>query len=316
MRFIFTAFLSSFLLLACQDRSPGSSPTQPIEADRTITINMTFDRDIDFAVTNIAVVPNNVAPWAGSLFVIDENNALHRSGIESGTFKQISTDIDDMSPFARVNMAGIILTRSLTGKIEGFVEVNDEGDYNPLPLSKAPNDIDVFCQTDRLTTSRIYAASGQKISALERISSGENYHIEAAEIEGLKIDKGRECLISAGGDDIRVLETPPQAVQAGLLPNNILSGDAVLFTTAASLDSPRLYVSHEGHITAINITGGLSSKAPSQIDGFYIIQNSLGGVLRDGGLILADNKTQRLIYISLDFIQKRLSEAAPKQDNN
>jgi hypothetical protein len=37
-------------------------------------------------------------------------------------------------------------------------------------------------------------------------------------------------------------------------------------------------------------------------------------VLRDGALILADNKTGRLIYISLGFLKMRLNEAAPKQD--
>lgn len=308
MKFILATLLPITALIACQGSSDSSKPIAPIKAERTVSINLTFDREIDFAIKDIAVVPNNIAPWAGSLFVIDDSNTLHRSALESGAFTNLATNIDDMTALARKNMAGVILARNLQGQIQGFIEFNDSGDYQPLTLSKAPRNIDRFCSADNLSARRIYAKSGHDISALELFSLNDSYYVEGAIIEDIKTHTANTCLISTSGDDVLALKPPREATMT-----SILSDNKILFTTAESQSAPRLYMDDGEFITAINITGGLSSDAPSQIDTFYISHDSLGGSLRDGALILADNQSQRLIYISLDFIKKRLSESAPKQ---
>ena len=100
-----------------------------------------------------------------------------------------------------------------------------------------------------------------------------------------------------------MVQTPQNILSASLLENNTL-----VFTTQESLERPRLFILKDGVTTAIDITGGLSTDAPSQIDSFTIIHDNLGGVLRNGAVLIADNASERVIYISLDLLNRRLSE--------
>ena len=308
MKYIY-ALLPLIILSACTDKTVDSPPPQePIDTDAVIRVNMTFDRALEFDVSEIAVVPNSVAPWAASLFIIDSENNLRRGDIDRGDFKKIAPNIKDLAPLAREKAAGILFSQTLDGSVTAFFEINDEGGYRDIPLNTPPPTIDSFCHTNQLSPQTVYAKSGETISALELISPTNNGYIVSAELEGLAPQKQPHCTLNTAKSDITALNAPPSAIHA-----TALDKDLVLFTTEDSLRTPRLFVQMGNDITAIDITGGLTTVAPSRIDSFYVIENSLGGVLRDGAIILADNESQRLIYISLDFFKTRLSDVAAKQ---
>lgn len=308
MRYKYT-LLPFVLLAACQGKTETPQTIEPIETDHVISVNMTYDRDIDFSVSHIAVVPNNVAPWAGSLFVIDDASTLRRGDIDRGDFKTVAPNITGLAPLARKNSAGIIITKSNDGTVKGFFEINDYGDFREIPFAKPAPIITSFCAADSLGPQRVYAQDGKNIMALELISPTDNGYITSKNIDGLT-PHHKSCVLSIGTTDIKSFDIPSAATAA-----RTIDAETIVFTTDDSLTSPRLFMQRNDIITAIDITGGLSTTAPSRIDSFYIIPNSLGGALRDGALILADNESQRLIYVSLGFLKTRMDDVAPTQTN-
>ena len=306
MRYILP-FLLPLCLIACtkSDKEKTSSHVSAaaIEADKAISVNMTYDREIDFTVKDIAVVPNNVAPWTGSLFIIDKTNTLRRGAIDRGDFDEIAKNISGIAPLARKNTAGVMIAHNPSGDIKAFYEINDENDYRPMPLSQPAEAIDGFCGMDQPNTNRVYAKSGQDIIALELISPQENSYIGAAKVSELSAS-GPQCNLVTSSQDLISLKAPDAALDSAILGDN-----SILFTTQESQSAPRLYLQRNNQVTAIDITGGISTRPPKQIDAIYVIPNSLGAVLRNGAVIMADNESQRLIYISLDFLMRRLNEA-------
>ena len=309
MKFIASLFLL-LTLTACNGAGSDKidaelNSAESVQADSVIKVNMTYDRTIDYNVKKIAVVPNNVAPWTGSLFITTESNILYRGDIDRGPFAHVSDDISEIAPLARKNMAGIILGKTNEGNIKAFVEINDDSEYRPLPLNKTPKAVEALCNVNRPDMNRIYAKLERDIIALDLVSPQENSYIGSAIIEDVKLTN-EHCNLAIDTKDITPIAAPKMAVNMA-----VLSDSKIVFTTEESKRSPRLFVKDADSITAIDITGGITSAAPSQIDAIYVIPNSLGGVLRNGALIMADNASQRLIYISLDFLEKRLDQAPP-----
>ena len=280
----------------------GESPVPAVQVDAALSINMTYDREVGFPVKAIAIVPNNVAPWVSSLFLIDDDNKLHRGAIDAGAFDNVAKDIAGIAPLARNNDAGIALAHTHTGEVKAFLEINDDSDYRAMPLSETPHDIDAFCAVDHPSAARVYAKSGPNILTLELTSPQENSYIGAAPINGLKA-RGKTCSVITDAEDLISLDAPKTALGTAVLDSNTL-----LFITKDSQSAPRLFIKRGEDVTAINITGGITMAAPKQIDALYVMPNSMGGVLRNGALVLADNETQRLIYISLDFFKQRVDE--------
>lgn len=303
--------IALIFLNACKGQSETEDQGKPVGLDSVITVNMTFDRDIDVNVQKISVVPNNVAPWAGSLFIIDDQNILYRSNIESGDFKSMSKDIKTMAPLSRKNKAGILLTLTPEDQMSGLYEINDQGDYVEIDLSSTPDNITNFCAVNTLSEQRVYGRQNEgQVSALDIVSPIENSFINSAYIEKLNTQHDEACALSINDKDVSPIKLPPNALDVGVIGTNQL-----LFTTAESRIKPRLYLKDDERIIAIDITGGLSSEAPKRIDSLYVSQSSLGGALRDGAVILADNESKRLIYISLSFLELRAGEIAPPQDS-
>jgi hypothetical protein len=303
----FTPLLPLIVLTACNGETANKEA--PLDIDNVITINMTFDREIDMAVKEIAVVPNNVAPWAGSLFIIDDKDNLLRGDIDRGPFKAVAPNIKDLAPLARENAAGVLLTLTNSGSLNGFSEINDEGDYVDIAFIKTPENISAFCAVSALSKEQVFGQDDNgNVITLNVISPMKEGSIEAVKLNGLSASPSG-CALA-----INETKTTAQDVPESALNIASLDANSLVFTTQDSLTRPRLFLQSGNEVTAIDITGGLTTDAPEQIDSFYVISNPLGGVLRDGALILADNKTGRLIYISLGFLKMRLNEAAPKQD--
>jgi len=308
MRLTFLLFaLTATTLAACNKDKPTTNENTPasISSDQAITVNMTYDRGIDVRVKDIAIVPNNVAPWLGSLFIIDDNNTLWRGPIDGGDFDKVARNISGMAPLARKNAAGILMAHTPGGEIKAFLEINDDSDYRPMPLSKAPDKIDAFCGLDRPNLNHVYARSGQDIIALKMISRQNNRFLEAAKASQLSATSPL-CNLTTHKETITPHIAPEAAIDAA-----ILDDDSILFITKESQSAPRLFVQRAGKITAIDITGGITTQGPKRIDAIYVIPNSLGAVLRNGALIMSDNETQRLIYVSLDYLMRQLDDPTP-----
>jgi len=248
MRLTFLLFaLTATTLAACNKDKPTTNENTPasISSDQAITVNMTYDRAID-----------------------------------GGDFDKVARNISGMAPLARKNEAGILMAHTPGGEIKAFLEINDDSDYRPMPLSKAPDKIDAFCGLDRPNLNHVYARSGQDIIALDNLTT----HKET----------------------ITPHIAPEAAIDAA-----ILDDDSILFITKESQSAPRLFVQRAGKITAIDIMGGITTQGPKRIDAIYVIPNSLGAVLRNGALIMSDNETQRLIYVSLDYLMRQLDDPTP-----
>ena len=95
--------LSAATLTACDKDKTTTDKHAPVttQADKAINVNLTYDRNIDVTVKDIAIVPNNVAPWLGSMFIIDDNNTLRRGPIDGGDFDEVAQNISGMAPLAR-----------------------------------------------------------------------------------------------------------------------------------------------------------------------------------------------------------------------
>ena len=132
-------FIALGLTLAACSQQSDTIDYEPIQIDRVINVNMTYDRAMPHKATAITAVPNNVAPWVSSLFIIDEQNQLLRGALETGDFKLIATDIHDMAPLARKNATGVIIARTQDNGLKGYIEINDEGDCL-LYTSPSPRD--------------------------------------------------------------------------------------------------------------------------------------------------------------------------------
>lgn len=306
----FTHLTPLLMLSACLGQTDAPvEPASSFETSAVISVNMTFDRDIDFKVSDIAVVPNNVAPWAGSLFVIDDKTNLLRGDLESGDFKPTAETIKAIAPLARRNKAGLLLTLNQQNQIGGFFEINDDSDYEAIPLSNAPETLINFCTQNILSEQRVYGRDEKgHILALDITSPEDNHLVTAKRIDNLEAQNDADCAVYIKDKDVRAVTLPNAALDTALI-----GPDSLLFTTEESRTRPRLFLKRNDDIMAIDITGGLSTQAPSQIDSIYVIPNSLGGSLRDGAVIIADNQTGRLIYISLGFLQMRLNETAAAQ---
>jgi len=303
---------ASFIILtACQGQPDENSRDKAVlDIQTVIQVNMTFDRDIDFQVKDIAVVPNNVAPWAGSLFVIDDKGVLKRGDIESGEFKTVADNTKALAPLSRANKAGLLLTLGMDNQIKGYYEINDESDYRNIPLAQSPSNVTNFCVQNRLSEQSVFGRDEKgSLYSVDVISPEDSGRFKSIKINAPNTEHLTDCAIYQDEKDITLINLPSHALSSAVIDSNTL-----LFTTEESLTIPRMFIRQGKDITAIDITGGLSTLAPSRIDNFYVIPNSLGGSLRDGAVIIADNESDRLVYISLGFLKKRLSEIATKQD--
>ena len=292
---------------ACQKQAESIDSHVPIQyeptrVDHVISANITYDRHMPHESAAITAVPNNVAPWASSLFIIDERKQLLRGSLDTGAFKLIATNVNDMVPLARKNAAGVIMALTSDNTLRGYIETNDQGDYEEISFVKTLQNFNGFCKTETLKEQRIYGYDSHKPYTIDVINPSEKARIEALVIETLPAPTGK-CLLTISDNDIDMVQTPKNILSASLLENNTL-----VFTTHESLERPRLFILKDGVTTAIDITGGLSTDAPSQIDSFTIIHDNLGGVLRNGAVLIADNASERVIYISLDLLNRRLSE--------
>ena len=62
---------------------------------------------------------------------------------------------------------------------------------------------------------------------------------------------------------------------------------------------------------SISVQGGLSTEGLSQMNAAYMYVDSLGGVFRDGALILSDANSDRLVMISKPLVQRELASNLP-----
>jgi len=299
------------MLTACQGKTAENDI--PLKIDSVININMTFDRDIAVPVQNIAVVPNNVAPWAGSLFVVDHENTLHRGDIDRGVFRPLAKNISALAPLARENTNGILFaTPSIkNGKnLIAFQEINDASDYAQIDFITGTSEgIKSLCSMNMPQANQIFGLTETGgIQSLKIKVNADNIDFSSTNITQQNKELNN-CHIYHDAETTTVLSGTSQATHI-----QALSSDSLLFTTEDSLTQPRIFLKTGDDITAIDITGGLTTEAPKRIDSFYVIPNSLGGVLRDGALIIADNESSRLIYVSLGFLKTRLNEVAPEQE--
>lgn len=306
----FTPIIFLITLSACQGQADKDNRDKAsLNTAAVIQVNMTFDRDIDFQVTDIAAVPNNVAPWAGSLFVIDDMGVLQRGDIESGAFKTVANNIKAFAPLSRANKAGLLITLGMEKQIKGYYEINDASDYRNIPLAQSPSNITHFCTQNILSEDRIYGRDKNgDIFALDIISPEDNGFFNSAKINAQNADHKTDCAVHLMDKAVELVELPSNALDSA-----VIGPGRLLFTTDESLTRPRMFMRQGQDITAIDITGGLSTLAPARIDNFYVIPNSLGGSLRDGAVIIADNESNRLVYISLGFLKTRLNEIAIDQ---
>lgn len=300
----YTVLIALMLAItACNKQTDSITANEPTQVDHVIRVNMTYDRPMPHKASAVTAVPNNVAPWVSGLFIIDEQNQLLRGGLELGDFKQIATGIKSMAPLARKNAAGIIMAQTLDNTVTGYMEINDKGDYKDIPFVNAPQNISGLCETSVLMEQRIYGYDKNKTYALEIINPSQNGRVESVEVESLPAPTN-QCLLAINDNDIESVSTPKMALNAAQLDH-----DALIFTTHESLERPRLFLRKGGLTTAIDISGGLTTAAPTQIDSFTVIHNNLGGVLRNGAVLITDNASERVIYVSLDLLNRRLDES-------
>ncbi|MEP6341919.1 MAG: hypothetical protein ABJ275_01275 [Maricaulaceae bacterium] len=299
----YTVLIALMLAMtACQKQTNTIAASEPTQVDQVIRVNMTYDRLMPHKATAVTAVPNNVAPWVSGLFIIDEQDQLLRSGLEVGEFKLVATGIKSMAPLARKNAASIIMAQTLDNDVTGYMEINDKGDYKNIPFTKAPQDLSGLCETSALMEQRIYGYDKSKTYALEIINPTENGRVESVEVKNLPAPTD-QCLLAIEGNNIVAVSTPKTAINAAQLEPG-----TIIYTTHESLERPRLFLQKGDVTTAIDITGGLTTAAPTQIDSFTIIRNNLGGVLRNGAVLIADNQSERVIYVSLDLLNRRLNE--------
>lgn len=294
------------LLWGCSDAQPEPAMTpDTLRTNADATLTVTADINMGIMAKDITVIPNDVAPWLSHIVVISEDGELYQTALDSGEAKPLGARAVDAIGLMRMEAPGVVLTLSEMGGLDAYIESNDAGELASLPVN-GPDlgtnmRIEQFCSASTAPSDTIYAVAGGSVMRMAILVEG---------TDQIRLSK-TDSQVWDGGDDtscVMIGDTPSAVTSAN--PVSLLGdgNDALFIRPLAPNDYIAVSRNADDIGAAVSIGAGLSTEGLSAASASYVSNDSLGGVFRDGAIILADANAPRLVLISKPFAQKTLAD--------
>ncbi len=283
-----TIVLSTIILLACADKVVVEPVVIP-----TIELVATHAIDTPTQISSLTFVPNNVAPWLGRIILLDNQQRLLSTDIEGRTPLEVNAkSYIDIEGVYRENQVGVFLALTTNGTLEAFIQSDDAGNYTSLPISGTGVNIVKFCKSSspEQNTVNILSQDGYIVSLNISVLNGV---LEYTETSKTKAAKDGLCQKKKGMSSVPLQFT----------------GAEYLGTANGNLHFIR--TDQEAPLNLI-INDGLSIKGLEGVD--YInatTANYGGGAFKGGVIALIDNDESRIVFISLDYADGKVTGASP-----
>ena len=259
--------------------------TTPIEELSVIDMVATHDFETDMPISRLAFVPNNVAPWLGRVILLSEGGKLYSTDIEGRDPKPVGSSVyTDIFGLKRDNAPGVFLAINADGGIEAFLEADDEGNFSQMIYLGENLSAVMFCPD---TT-----APGNTVMVL----SPDNYKTELVfEIMDGRIGQSIKNQNAVKGD--------PENCRNSISFPFILRDGLVLMLDPLN----------QGDGYRINLNDGLSIRGLTRANLIATTTANYGGTYVDGLVAFGDAQEQRLVFISFDYLTRKLDEIEQTQ---
>ena len=311
---------ASLSLSACQTgEKPAAVSTQPPAASITVTA----DINTGIRTKHITVIPNDVAPWLSQIILLDTSGDLYRTALDSGKAKPLNAKAKDAIGLMRRKAPGVLLTLSDGGTLSAFIESNDEGDLSPLAVSSPNSTLSGFCHGEKAPDGTVYAITNDSHLVSLAVLVEDNQHIHLSETQSVKLNSQPLGCLGFKNEPLLRYEdklSSPSNNNQGFPMNLDGTQQLALVSVEDSTtvlkplgNNPNLgvFLTSKDEPFSISVQGGLSTEGLSQMNAAYMYVDSLGGVFRDGALILSDANSDRLVMISKPLVQRELASNLP-----
>ncbi len=297
---LLTASILTFGLPACSDKTSETAAMTETKDLPTIDMVATHAIEVDMPVAQLTFVPNSVAPWLGRIILLDDNGKLYSTDIEGRDPKPVGNGkYIDIFGLAREAAPGVFLAINTDNKIEAFIETSDEGDFSPMGFSGETIKARAFCTQKQPAENQIslLTSYGEYMTLDLNITDS---HL-SQEILSARSNSRKPSVCKFGFPAI-VLGSKDYAIQ-----KSDLSG---LFISYSPPMKPNQKLPVLESYRA-NINDGLSVRGLEHVKFIATTQaNYGGGAYADGVLALVDKDENRIVFISLSYVKRKLPEVA------
>jgi hypothetical protein len=281
-------------------------------------------------ITDLVFVPNDVAPWLGRLVSIDLAGNIYTTDIEGRSpDKTGSNKYRALIGLNRSQAAGVFLTINTSGKLEAFIESNDDGQFSAMRTSGPAIDIDTFCATDQPSenSARLVTKTGDILKLQYKISPGIEGQLPGGEFERLNENIGGKPAEFCASSGERIFLIEAAGNQSELKIYNDGDWTSVRFPSPISSiapfmlsDSPKLALLTSGQIFILNsetsavehrlvVNSGLSIRGLEFADIVSTTQSNFGGgAFNEGMIAFSQSDENRIVFISLDYLSSVLTD--------
>ncbi|MCF6221192.1 MAG: hypothetical protein L3J65_08780 [Robiginitomaculum sp.] len=297
---LLAATMLSFALPACSGKSDEPSAAVETKTLPIIDIVATHAVVLDISVAKLTFVPNSVAPWLGRIILLDDDGHLYSTDIEGRDPKPIGTGkYIDIFGLAREAAPGVFLAINTDNNIEAFIEADNDGNFSPMVYSGETVKARAFCAQKQPAESQIsfLTSYGEYMTLGLNISDN---HL-SQEILSARPNPRKPNVCKFGFPAIS-LGSRDFAIQKGDISSLFISYSPPMRPNQKLpvLESYRA-----------NINNGLSVRGLEHVKFIATTQSNYGGgAYADGVLALVDRDESRIVFISLSYAERKLSEAA------
>jgi|GEM_PF-2177679 len=275
-------------------------------------------------ITALSFTPNDVAPWLGRIIYINQDGELYSTDIEGRAPKRVgSGTYSHVNGMLQIKKPGVFFALAKnTGALEAFIESDNEGQFSPLILSGPPILVRGICQTMTAQSENLLVLTkGGSLVNLNAQISTEN--VELTQVSSTEAPKNttncaydeQNVYALANQKDtstlhaykdskwhMTALDFTPSGFASLTLKERpalaVLGTEGVLFIDAEDLST--LY--------HIKITDGLSIRGLESAGFVSVTSAPFGGAaFNEGVIVLSDKSKPRLVFISLGYLNDRLS---------
>lgn len=303
MIYKFPILLACLMMLSCGDKAE----VQTLDNSNTaIELPVTSQVMLPEKGVAYAFVPNDAAQWLSQIIILSEDGDLYQTTADGSDVKQIQgAKAKSIIGLNRPGDPGMFLAILNEGTIKAYVEVDDEGRFDPAPFSSPELKLKAFCAPNKTPTNAFRAL---------------NTKGEVREISASLVNKVIELKDSTEQTNEKISDKMKDNASCTASTNN----DVVLFSSStipmATLENAENYIplgvdSKSSNVTmyssngpkSISITDGITIPGVLRPQSVYAVSDNFGGPFNNGLILVSDADEPRFVIISADFARKTLA---------
>ncbi len=270
---IITAITLTMVLTSCSRDATIEPEDLPV-----IDLVATHDFETQVPIARLTFAPNSAAPWLGRVILLSENGKLYSTDIEGRAPKPVgNSHYIDVFGLTRDTAPGVFLAINQEYGIEAFIEADDEGNFSPMIYVGETISATMFCPD----------------------TSSEGHAVIIVTPEYKRIDLGFE--INDGGITQLINNR-----NAGTYDEAACRGSASYPFHIKDKNILMLDPMNQGGGYLININDGLSIRGLKSANFIATTRANFGGTYTGGLVAMGDGEQQRLVFISVDYIDRKL----------